>query len=540
MTDSHFGIIRRRMGVLNGKKLSIKPIGYGEGNYLRKFSTATSLHGVIYLGEPKRPYLERIFWICVISLVFLMCGYQIKQLYNNWMEGSIIIILNESIRHFSVLNDDVPFPAITICSGLQLQNLDNLTIVNQTFNREYEDSINLICDDYKPNLNTGQRFINSKTWDLLLNAHRVFCKQHVISITWVREKIYVPCQYFQPIYTIYGVCYSLNMIPFHQLLDNGYNQVLSNLNHIKADIITNSKETAWNPEFGFNENAQTFNLPWKVIGDTVEDSIIMRFNLQNEKTGNHCPKTDKGMTLFLHSPVDVPANIKPTAYISVNNIAYITTTFTLVSISESISSWKPDIRHCYYQHERILKFFKIYTVNNCEIECRANNSLKMCGCVAFYHPRYVNTPICGSESYKCMLQYSNNGYSIFDNNVFNINTTNHCNCLDVCSELRFNHNVVYTHKNLTKNVKNPQKRNRLKSIVVMYYKRNLRNVQRTALIPVNELLGNIGGSLGLFLGASIISVFELIYFFVVRLYVDRWNEKKKKEKIIPTLIIQSP
>jgi len=62
MIDSHYNgiIIRRRMGVLNGKKLNIKPIGYSEGNYLRKFSIATSLHGVIYLGEPKRPYLERL------------------------------------------------------------------------------------------------------------------------------------------------------------------------------------------------------------------------------------------------------------------------------------------------------------------------------------------------------------------------------------------------------------------------------------------------------------------------------------------------
>lgn len=52
-------IIRRRMGVLNGKKLNIKPKGFGEGSYLRKFSIATSLHGVIYLSEPKRPLLER-------------------------------------------------------------------------------------------------------------------------------------------------------------------------------------------------------------------------------------------------------------------------------------------------------------------------------------------------------------------------------------------------------------------------------------------------------------------------------------------------
>lgn len=53
------------MGILNGKKLNIKPIGFGEGNYLRKFSIATSLHGVIYLGEPKRPFLERL-----VSLVY--------------------------------------------------------------------------------------------------------------------------------------------------------------------------------------------------------------------------------------------------------------------------------------------------------------------------------------------------------------------------------------------------------------------------------------------------------------------------------------
>jgi len=48
------------MGVLNGKKLDIKPKGFVEGNYLRKFSIATSLHGVIYLSEPKRPLLERL------------------------------------------------------------------------------------------------------------------------------------------------------------------------------------------------------------------------------------------------------------------------------------------------------------------------------------------------------------------------------------------------------------------------------------------------------------------------------------------------
>lgn len=59
--DANFNniIIRRRIGILNGKKLNVKPIGFGEGNYLRKFSIATSLHGVTYLGERNRPFFER-------------------------------------------------------------------------------------------------------------------------------------------------------------------------------------------------------------------------------------------------------------------------------------------------------------------------------------------------------------------------------------------------------------------------------------------------------------------------------------------------
>lgn len=50
------------------------------------------------------------------------------------------------------------------------------------------------------------------------------------------------------------------------------------------------------------------------------------------------------------------------------------------------------------------------------------------------------------------------------------------------------------------------------------------------LLYIN-FIGNIGGILGLFLGASIISMFEIFYFFIIRLYVDRWNQKKVKKNI---------
>lgn len=72
---------------------------------------------------------------------------------------------------------------------------------------------------------------------------------------------------------------------------------LSKLNHPKSDIITKINETMWNPELGFSTNAKPFHLPWKVIGDTIEDSVTITFNLKKENTGIHCPITDTGMTV---------------------------------------------------------------------------------------------------------------------------------------------------------------------------------------------------------------------------------------------------
>lgn len=66
-----------------------------------------------------------------MSLVFLMCGYQTYQLYNNWMENNIITILSEDSKYLTA-SSYIPFPAITICSDLQLQNLHNITSENQT------------------------------------------------------------------------------------------------------------------------------------------------------------------------------------------------------------------------------------------------------------------------------------------------------------------------------------------------------------------------------------------------------------------------
>lgn len=59
----------------------------------------------------------------------------------------------------------------------------------------------------------------------MFKEHRVLCEQQIISVTWIQKKIDIPCEYFQLIYTKFGLCYSINMIPFNQLLSDGYNEM---------------------------------------------------------------------------------------------------------------------------------------------------------------------------------------------------------------------------------------------------------------------------------------------------------------------------
>lgn len=47
--------------------------------------------------------------------------------------------------------------------------------------------------------------------------HKISCQQMIVKLFWLQDELFSPCDYFQPIMTSYGLCYSLNMIP-HQLL----------------------------------------------------------------------------------------------------------------------------------------------------------------------------------------------------------------------------------------------------------------------------------------------------------------------------------
>ncbi|KAF0751167.1 pickpocket protein 28-like, partial [Aphis craccivora] len=479
-------VIQRHRRKSKTKSSKIKSLLLPNKNYLREFSSITSLHGIMYLGEPKRPLLERVFWVGVMSLVMSLCGLQIYQLYSNWLSSRTILTLDNN--KYGIW--DLPFPAITFCSDIQLQHIDNRTLGNDTFNKETEDVINLLCNKFELYKNVTLKIINSNNWEHIIKNHKTCCKNIIPMLFWIQDEIYSPCDYIQPIITTYGLCYTINMIPHHQLMHNNYLLSTSFLNLTQADIIAKKNETTWTPETGYNQNITPFDVPWRVTGDTVDNAVRLIFDLTNKNLGDHCPKRDSGLTLIVHSPTDVPVGIQPTAYVTGSSMLSVALSLNTIHTSHKIKTWKPNIRNCYYQHEKNLKFFKIYTLHNCEVECRANNTLKICGCNAYFQPRDPGVPVCGTDSLECIRESSTIGYSIFKKRLNMSINIKSCNCLPSCTNVLYEYETVEFYRNWTTNSTKPKLVLTEESALVMiYFKRKyVIDIQKTPLMPFNELL----------------------------------------------------
>lgn len=131
---------------------------------------------------------------------------------------------------------------------------------------------------------------------------------------------------------------------------------------------------------------------------------------------------------------------------------------TVIVASEGLRSYSPDVRQCFFDSERILKYFRVYTQQNCELECISNYTLSKCGCVEFsmaselifmhkrssIHHRNLfsstnftiiqlkgnsQVKICGLGKIQCSKMA---GQSVIHRNILHM-----CNCLPECNSISY-------------------------------------------------------------------------------------------------------
>jgi acid-sensing ion channel, other len=132
---------------------------------------------------------------------------------------------------------------------------------------------------------------------------------------------------------------------------------------------------------------------------------------------------------------------------------------------------------------------------------------------------------CGIKDRIC---YQTVGHQNAADNVNEIQSSS-CHCLSTCtsisydaeiSNLRHLGNLGYF-ENLKKKTNKTKKLFFSRTSIDIGFRENqFVTLKRSQLFGKTELLANCGGLLGLFLGLSIISIVEVIYFFTIRLVTD--------------------
>lgn len=120
------------------------------------------------------------------------------------------------------------------------------------------------------------------------------------------------------------------------------------------------------------------------MGTNAGLNVILK--ILHENIDKLCDGALNGFRITFHTPFEFPHFTKLQYYISPKRAADFLITPKVILPSPALRTYDPNERQCYFPSERTLKFFKIYTQGNCQLECAWNVTLDECDCFTLTMP----------------------------------------------------------------------------------------------------------------------------------------------------------
>ncbi|XP_047000159.1 pickpocket protein 28-like [Schistocerca americana] len=475
--------------------------------YFKEYCVNTSLHGLKYVGEDRCPLAQRLFWLLTFLVSLIVCCVFIWNAKLKWDTTPVIVTLADS----SYPVGKVPFPAVTICSETKLQrSFFDFTQAYQTSteNRTEEQTqylgyASLICDGNKM---LGANTTDEDAIEFLLKAAPKLA-QTLLNCSWHSED---NCScLFDTVLTDEGICFTFNSIAYDDFFTDKAHQN-NTLRHSRVNQVR-----GWSLDEGYTGRASEAVYPRRTVSAGAAAGLTIVTSTDDQNIDANCRWPVQGFKMLLHSPGDFP-NMKTQFFrIPVDRDVVVSVQPRVMMTSEALHSYSPDGRRCYFSSERSLYFFRYYSEENCMTECLANFTVQRCGCAAYYMPRKKNVPICGGARMRCIKIGEDDFYGSEGNLA-------DCHCLPGCMEIKYtaeiSHSQILWHKYFEQKPEEAAKfENKTHGKTVIYFKNShFIPSHRSELYGFTTFMANCGGLLGLFLGFSVLSLIEFIYFLTAR------------------------
>lgn len=273
-------------------------------------------------------------------------------------------------------------------------------------------------------------------------------------------------------------------------------------------------ESQWNLYDGY-KNVEEFEAYPHRAFPNADYGFNIVLSLKNTDIDHMCRGPVQGFKVKIHSPDEFPQMSNGAFRVPLNEEV-------LVGLKAEMTYEETSfVGVCHMKHEKTLKYFRDYSQMNCQSECRADYVFKKCGCVKFSMIRDNQTKVCTQHDTKCITDAIDEFST-----VERFKTKFPCDCLPSCDSLKYQTEVtsaIFDFKQVFKAFNESLENEFSKAILsrlVVYFKHDHYTIK--TLFEIEEgylsILSQIGGIAALFLGVSIISVLEVFYFLIRRIF----------------------
>lgn len=413
---------------------------------LAKFSENLSIHGVRHIFSYNGSKFTKLFWsIIILGSVTTMLFYY----YQLYVKLNQIPDINT--RTGVRFTRNIPFPAITVCTPIFARyRLINFYNIARQFRMHEKTRLNLSVDEQNY-LASNMQTCHPEYGNLAKLASRNRSRNDIVNLLnesfLLTSETFLECgngifssknkclQLFNRVLTDRGFCYSYNLQDFNIIFNK---KTISEDFHCykRSKGINDGNDVAnktfqWSLDTGYTHHNEVNLIPERAVRGNV---FGFNLHLNEMDVSNLCPKYGNVFSYFIHLPNEIMTPLHQEYYNEFEKRKEVTLTATSYKTHEEMRKFSPKSRGCYFQGEKPLKFFKTYTKALCDMECMANHSLRICGCVRFSMPRLSTTPVCTIDNSKCAFD-SMQKWPDHDDIDDRFEAT--CGCLKTCNDIKY-------------------------------------------------------------------------------------------------------
>ncbi|KAL7295500.1 hypothetical protein TKK_0011147 [Trichogramma kaykai] len=241
-----------------------------------------------------------------------------------------------------------------------------------------------------------------------------------------------------------------------------------------------------------------------------------------------------GWKIMIFNSGDYPDNTSggvSEALISPGTENYLTLDAVSFYSEPSVRRFDVHDRKCIFADE-ISALYDGYTYSDCIVECKVDDVWRTCNCHPFFYPQRDSRRVCNTSDVKCLQKYNSKWWSVLPhdmkqgddeaktfNFISNESWSLRCkNCYPSCDDVHY-----YLTTSSVKLEKTSSQISFLRDVNIVnqslvhifFSKYGTVRLKQDIAYYWYELLSNIGGICGIFIGFSLISAVEFIYFFLV-------------------------